>query len=105
MIAGSRTFRTFCYRNVVYRVIQKLIEPERANRLAGKNFEKWVARYSGVLSKLPLDSLLQNDRHGVARLLTDDLAEFGLHWQFMPAVAQGHKGALEWMPINLAPDL
>jgi len=54
VIAGSRIFGTIGYKNVLYRVIQKLIEPERANRLAGKNFEKWVARYSAVLSKLPL---------------------------------------------------
>jgi hypothetical protein len=43
--------------------------------------------------------------NAVACLLPNGLANLGSHWQLMPAVAQGHKGASEWMTINLAPDL
>ena len=43
----SRTFRTIHHRNVLYRVIQKLIEPEQANRLVGKNLGDWVGALLG----------------------------------------------------------
>jgi len=43
--------------------------------------------------------------HGFACLFPNCSAKLGSHWQLVPAVAQGHKSASEWMTINLALDL
>ena len=92
-------------------VLERLSDPNLPTRAAGLggrglNIASMEAFYRrGLMDGILLDPLLQDDRHGVACFLPDHLAKVGSHWQFMPAVAQGHKGALEWMTINLAPDL
>src|SRR5258708_4975190 len=72
----------------------------------------WIANpqckrppFRAALRRNSLDSLFQYNGHDVACLLPNCLAKLGSHWQLVPAVPQGHKGASEWMSINLAPDL
>jgi hypothetical protein len=50
----------------------------------------------------PLDSFFQDDLHGLTRFFADRFLDIGLHRQLMPAVAQSHEGALEFVAVDFS---